>query len=185
MSYLAMIWMSSELELGLPRWSMAVCLLPMACLSHMVLKQVRSSMQSTLDEHGEAMRTSVTSTYASQSWMATFIQLATLRVTPPSSASQRSASSSVELPNIQAISPIPALPTRDKKNRQLAFRSINVGHLLELYAELGIPDWCDMPYFNPARSTTTDVGRQAIIPASARTRAAYATVVNKGVPSFA
>mmetsp|Transcript_25352 Transcript_25352/g.69188 ORF Transcript_25352/g.69188 Transcript_25352/m.69188 type:complete len:170 (+) Transcript_25352:60-569(+) len=68
------------------------------------------------------------------------------------------------------------------KVRELADRGVQPGQLLDFYAALGAGD---MPHFHPGRSTTNDVVRQAIIPASvpkepAARGVAWATMASGG-----
>ncbi|CAE7616982.1 LRK10L-1.1 [Symbiodinium sp. CCMP2592] len=59
------------------------------------------------------------------------------------------------------------LPTTEENDKvqELALRSINLSELLDFYESLGC-EGSRMPHFDPCRSTTHDVVRQAIIPAS-------------------
>jgi len=52
----------------------------------------------------------------------------------------------------------------EAKVRELASRSVEVGALLDFHAQLGTPSV--MPHYAPFRSTTTDVVRQVVIPAT-------------------
>ena len=51
-----------------------------------------------------------------------------------------------------------------RKVREIASRSIGVDALLDFFAELGTPE--KMPHFDPHVSTTRDVVRQVVIPAT-------------------
>eukprot|EP00439_Symbiodinium_sp_Y106_P035508 s4627_g4.t1 len=59
------------------------------------------------------------------------------------------------------------LPTTEENDKvqELSLRSINLSELLDFYESLGC-EGSRMPHFDPCQSTTHDVVRQAIIPAS-------------------
>eukprot|EP00928_Gymnodinium_smaydae_P095075 TRINITY_DN8111_c0_g3_i1.p1 TRINITY_DN8111_c0_g3~~TRINITY_DN8111_c0_g3_i1.p1 ORF type:complete len:674 (-),score=56.01 TRINITY_DN8111_c0_g3_i1:78-2099(-) len=62
---------------------------------------------------------------------------------------------------------------------ELAYRGFSLQSLLSFYK--AIPE--SMPHFDPNLHTTTDVVRQAIIPASANEASSLAQIMNKGVPT--
>jgi len=66
------------------------------------------------------------------------------------------------------------------KVQELADRGFTLEALLHFYRGLGT---AYMEHWDPARHTTADVVRHAIIPESAASRSAFATVMMKGVPT--
>lgn len=66
---------------------------------------------------------------------------------------------------------------RRSKVRELAHRGIELGALLDFYGRLGGEH---MPGFDPTTSTTADVVRDAVIPATAAHGKAYASVAHPG-----
>lgn len=73
-----------------------------------------------------------------------------------------------EAPTIAAI--------KTEKMKELAQRGFQLGTLLDLYAKLGTADV--MEHFDPEKSTTSDVVRAAIIPATADRMCSYAELQN-------
>lgn len=67
------------------------------------------------------------------------------------------------------------------KVEELAGRGFELRHLINFYKELGSKH---MPHFDSLMHTTTDVVRQAIIPASAEVGSSLASVWNDGTPTF-